>query len=211
MSKTVTQPRIDIAKTFGFSKPYSSVEEMVRDELSDAPEFVAAFEQRLRERQLVKSLTVIRNVAGMSQGELAATLGCSQSKVSKLESGTDAGVTFGEFAAILDATGHRAKVLVLPAAGGLVEEVKSHAHAIKHLLDELVALAGTDDIMVSAAAQFMDEAATNLLSFVKKAARNLPTTAGGSRATVEIAAPEPGESIRAPRPTVRNSRSHPVS
>ena len=209
MSKTLSKSAGKVNPLLTLSKSYSSVEEMVRDALSDNPEFVAAFEQRLRDRQLVNSLAVIRAVAGMSQAELAAKLGCSQSKVSKLESGTDAGVTFGELAAILDATGHRAKVLLLPA-GGLVEEVKSHAHAIKQLLDELVALAGTDGVMVSAAAQFMDEAASNLLSFVKKAARNLPPTAEGVRATVEIAAPEPGDRTPTPRPG-RAKRPHPVS
>lgn len=205
----MSKSKSDFAKAFGIGKSYSSVEEMVRDLSADDPEFVAMFEEHVRQRQLVKSLTVIRAVAGMSQAELAAKLGCSQSKVSKLESGTDAGVTFGELVAILDATGHRAKVLLLPA-GGLVEEVKSHAHAIKQLLDELVALAGTDGVMVSAAAQFMDEAASNLLSFVKKAARNLPPTAEGVRATVEIAAPEPGDRTPTPRPG-RAKRPHPVS
>ena len=210
MSKTLSKSAGKVNPLLTLSKSYSSVEEMVRDALSDNPEFVAAFEQRLRDRQLVNSLAVIRAVAGMSQAELAAKLGCSQSKVSKLESGTDAGVTFGELAAILDATGHRAKVLLLPA-GGLVAEVKSHAQAIKHLLEELVNLAGTDDQMVSAAAQFMDEAAANLVGFIKKAAQNLPATADASRATVEIAAPESVELNPGSRSAARNKLFHPVS
>ena len=94
--------------------------------------------------------------------------------MSKFGGGLDADVTFCEFEAIVNATGHRAKVLVFEKGSTLVDEVKSHARAIKRLLDKLVALAGTDDVLVHATKGFLDTAAFNLLRVVEQAAVNLP-------------------------------------
>ncbi len=96
------------------NKSHRSITEMARDLLSDDPEFVAEFELRLANRQLVKSLAVIRARAKLSQQELASKMGCSQSKISKIESGVDADLRFGDIEAYLKATSHEAKIFVVP-------------------------------------------------------------------------------------------------
>lgn len=206
MSKRLNKPGEKVARPPDLGTSYPSVKAMAADLLGDDPEFVAALEAQLRERQLVKSLAVVRARAGLSQAELADKLGCSQSKVSKMESGLDADVKFGEFGAVLDATGYRAKVLVFPAGGTLADEVESHAREIKHLLDKLVAIAGTDGVMVSAVADFIDEAAVNLLRFVTNAAQSLPNCPQRPNPAVEVETPtpdaldEPKRTSRTPRP-----------
>jgi len=87
---------------------------MARDLLSDDPDFVTEFETRLSNRQLVKSLSVIRARAKLSQQELASRMGCSQSKISKIESGIDSDLRFGDIEAYLKATSHEAKICVVP-------------------------------------------------------------------------------------------------
>ena len=91
-------------------KAYRSVSELARDLLADEPEFVADLEARLHERQLVKSLAIVRARAGMTQKELAAKLGCTQSKISKLESGVDADLRACNIAVYLEAFGHEAPI-----------------------------------------------------------------------------------------------------
>ena len=88
MSMTETQPA---------SKSRRTVLAVARELLADEPDF----EARLHERQLVKLLDILRAFAGMSQKELAAKLGCTQSKISKLESGVDADLRFGDIATLL--------------------------------------------------------------------------------------------------------------
>jgi len=94
---------------------YASVTDMVRDLLADDPDFVAEFEQGLAERQLVKALAVLRNLACLSQKELADRMGCGQPKVSKIENGVDADVRFGDVIAYLTATGHEVRIGFVPA------------------------------------------------------------------------------------------------
>ena len=161
-------------KTETAPKAYNSASDMARDLLAGEPEFVADLEARLHERQLVKSLAIVRARAGMTQKELAGKLGCTQSKISKLESGVDADLRFGDIAAYLEAVEHEAKIFVIPGNGTLADEVKMHAFRIKHVLDELVQLAGNDGAIAKGVGAFIEEAAFNLVRLAKTAKENLP-------------------------------------
>jgi transcriptional regulator with XRE-family HTH domain len=81
---------------------------------NDAPEFVSELEERLKARQLVKMLVVLRARADLSQMELAKRIGCGQSRISKLENGVDSDVSFGDVWEYLQATDHAATFIVLP-------------------------------------------------------------------------------------------------
>jgi transcriptional regulator with XRE-family HTH domain len=166
---------------------------MVRDLLADEPGFVKEFETRLSNRQLVKSLAVIRARAGLSQKELAAKMGCSQSKISKLESGIDADLKFGDVAAYLQATDHEAKIFLVPGGGTLVDEVRMHAFRIKHLLDRMVELAGTDNAITKGVATFIEEAARNLARFTKMVGDALPKLPAEPNRPVQVETPGPDD------------------
>jgi len=123
-----------------------SVADMVRAIHADEPEFVESFQARLAARQLVKSLTVMRARAGLTQADMAAKLGCTQSKISKIESGVDVDLRFGEVVAYLKATEHRANISVVPGRNqwvgavnvetpepdGQVDPVRRKLHSAQH-------------------------------------------------------------------------------
>ncbi|HEV3386319.1 MAG TPA: helix-turn-helix transcriptional regulator [Gemmata sp.] len=93
---------------------HQSVTKMVRDLLPDDPDFVKEFESRIIGRELVKALTIVRCKAGITQQQLAEKMGCGQSKLSKLESGFDADLRFGDVLAYLKAIGFSLKLTILP-------------------------------------------------------------------------------------------------
>lgn len=171
---------------------HRSVADLTREMLSDDPGFVAEFEDRLADREVVKSLAVLRARAGRSQKELAAVLGCTQSKISKIEGGSDADLRFGDLVAYLNATGHEARILFVPAGGTLVDEVKDHAFQIKRLLDRMVELAGDDGEIAKGVADFIGEAAYNLIRFAQTAAAALPPLPPEPPRSIRVEAPNAG-------------------
>jgi transcriptional regulator with XRE-family HTH domain len=174
---------------------YRNVADMVRN-LSDDQAFADEFMQRLTGRQFIKALTVLRTRAGLSQQELAEKLECTQSKVSKLESGADADIRFGDLVSYTGAVGHEMRILLVPKGLKLVDEVKVHALLIKRLLDKMVQLAGRDGTMTGAVAAFLEEAAFNLTRIVKKAAATLPALPEHPAVPLQVEAPELEEEER---------------
>src|SRR4051812_27244748 len=84
-------------------KRYKNVSEMVRD-LADE-QFAADFERQESERRLINKLFALRSARGLSQGDIASKLHCTQGRISKLESSSDRDLKFGdivEYAAALD-------------------------------------------------------------------------------------------------------------
>ncbi len=175
---------------------------MARDLLSGDPDFVAEFETRLSSRQLVKSLSIIRARAKLSQQELASRMGCSQSKISKIESGIDADLRFGDIEAYLKATSHEAKIFVVPGGGTLVDEVKMHAFQIKHVLERMVQLADNDGAITTGVADFIEEAEWNLARITKKARYTLPQLPPDGKRLVHVETPETDDE---PEPLLLNA------
>jgi len=176
---------------------------MVRN-LSDDREFADAFSKRLSGRCLIKILTVLRTREGLSQAELADKLGCKQSKVSKMESGDDADLRFGDLVNFTGAVGHEMRILLVPEGQSLVDEVKMHAFIIKRFLDRLVSLAGEDNEIVEGVADFLEEATFNLTRMVKKAAAALPPLPEEPPRLLQVDAPEVEEEpVRPRRPASR--------
>lgn len=152
---------------------HNSVSEMVRSTVGDG-RFADDFDRRMVGRRLVKTLAILRTFAGLTQQQLAEKLGCTQSKVSKIESGRDAGLRFGEVEAYAKACGYGLHIRFQRSGPTIVGQVKNHAFEIKRLLDRLVELAEDDDCVVKAVASFLNEAALNLTKLVQKATESLP-------------------------------------
>jgi transcriptional regulator with XRE-family HTH domain len=91
---------------------HPNVPQMVR-EMSDAA-FADAFEARLRSRRIVKDLMVLRAGRGLTQGDIASKMGCSQSRISKLESSSDFDLTLGDLVRYASAVGLRVGVVLEP-------------------------------------------------------------------------------------------------
>src|SRR4051812_41510922 len=77
-----------------------------------SPEIRQALEKRLQQREVVKSLIAKRAVQGLSQTDIAAKMKCSQSRISKLENGTDADLRLDDLFSYLEALGLDATIQV---------------------------------------------------------------------------------------------------
>jgi transcriptional regulator with XRE-family HTH domain len=191
---------------------HESVMAMVRDHLADDPDFVGELSEQLKERELVKTLAILRTRAELSQKELAIKAGCKQPRISKLESGADADVRFGDVLAYLKATGHEARVVFLPATATLADEVKMHGLLINKLLSRMVDLAGDDASIVKGVARFIEDAQCNLARLAQLATNALPNARQQPPRLVEVEAPrlkkddEPEAGIPVEKPKVKKEK-----
>ena len=85
-------------------KVYRSIPELVRD-ISGSSSFADGFESRLAERKIVKDLMVLRATQGLSQKDVALKFGCTQSRISKLESMTDSDLRIGDLSKYAEVLG----------------------------------------------------------------------------------------------------------
>lgn len=151
---------------------YANVAQMVRA-TADAP-FADAFERRLHGRRIVKDLTVLRAGHGLSQGDVAEKMGCTQSRISKLESSKDFDLTLGDLAKYASAVGFRVGVVLEPKGSTTVSRVKRLAFQIKDELDRLAGLAQDDQKVAQGVAAFLNEAFFNLVKILQESAQKLP-------------------------------------
>ena len=79
------------------------LDEMIAKRTRRNPDFAALVEAALNRRELLRALAAERQAAGLTQTEVAAALGTSQSQVARLESGNaDAKLsTISRLAAVL--------------------------------------------------------------------------------------------------------------
>jgi len=157
----------------GKAKRYRSVTEMVRD-VSEEQSFADDLQRRVSRRQLVKHLFVLRSVRRLSQKDIAQRLGCSQSRVSKLEASDDDDLRLGDLHGYLKALDLDLSLVVASRNRTPVGLVKYHAFSIKRLLDRLAVLARADDKIAEGVAGFFGEAFFNLVRLLQDSARRLP-------------------------------------
>jgi predicted XRE-type DNA-binding protein len=105
---------------------FDSVEAMLRATLdpADASRTIAYLDAR----KLVSSLVVLRVGQGVTQVEMAARLGCSQAKVSKLERAKDLDLSIRDVVAFAQAFGNGVR-LAVEDGDGLAIEVESKPEA----------------------------------------------------------------------------------
>ncbi len=151
---------------------YKSVSQMVRETTDKA--FADEFDRRLHRHRIVKDLMVLRAAHGLSQADVAEKMGCTQSRISKLESSEDSTLTLGDLARYASAVGFRVGVVVEPRETTAVERVKSLALQIKHQLDRLTDLARDDRKIAQGIAGFFSEAFFNMVRILEDSAKKLP-------------------------------------
>ena len=117
-------------------KAYTSVSDMVHDLAGDKA-FAKDFENRLARRQVVKRLFALRSSRGMSQKDIADKFGCTQSRISKLESDDDSDLRLGDLRDYAAALGLELRIVLSPEGQTPVEEIKYHARRIEQLLGDL--------------------------------------------------------------------------
>jgi transcriptional regulator with XRE-family HTH domain len=153
-------------------KTYKSVGQMVRETADGA--FAQAFEERLRERRVVKDLMVLRARRGLTQADVAEKMGCTQSRISKLESARDVDLTLGDLARYAGAVGYRLGVVLEPTEMTAVGRVKRLASQIREELSRLAGPAREDQQVAEGLAGFFSEAFFNLVGILQRSAEERP-------------------------------------
>lgn len=154
-------------------KARTSVSQMVR-ETSDDASFKELFEQRLRARRIIKDLMVQRAVHDLSQRDIAEKIGCTQSRISKLEQTNDADLRLGDLAQYADALGLRVNIILETKEWTPVTRIKKFAFQIKREMDKLGALAADDHLIAKGVAEFVGEAFFNLMRIMQDSVKKLP-------------------------------------
>lgn len=164
---------------------YTSVVEMVR-RTTDTGSFAEAFEKRLISRKIVKELMVLRATHGLSQKDIAERLGCTQSRISKLELTSDTDLRIGDLAEYANAVGLRMSIILEPKGPTPVARVRRLAFRIKQELDHLAGLATIDQGIARGVAAFFGEAFFNMLKMLQESAKRLPVQADDGKPFVSL-------------------------
>lgn len=149
------------------SKRYSSVVEAIRD-IPEMESYADSLDRRIQGRQLIKLLVTLRALRGKSQGDIAASVGCTQSRISKLESGVDGDLRLSDLAEYLNAIGVTPQLVLFQDPATLVERVKFHFRETTRLLGEMIELAGNDPALAEGTRKFFHEAGLNYVNLVSK-------------------------------------------
>jgi transcriptional regulator with XRE-family HTH domain len=154
-------------------RQYASVSELLQDIAPDQ-EFAPEFEEHIQRRSLIKHLLALRAARGLAQRDLAEELGCTQSRISKLENGTDDELRLGDLVKYVHALGFDFGIAMRPPSQTIVDDIKYHAFCIKSLLEHLVSLAGKDEAIQGGVGQAHAETLLNLVMIVADSAAKLP-------------------------------------
>jgi len=185
VGKTTKGPKAKARPMKLTGKSYASVAEMVRGTVGD-PEFAERFEERSAARRLVRGLTVLRGARGLTQADLGRGMGCTQAKVSKLESSTDAELSLGDLVAYAHAVGHNVRVVVSPEGATGADHVRFHAASLARALERLVDLAGDDREIGDGVGAFATATALDLVATVRGLIEKLPRGAEPSAAPLQV-------------------------
>lgn len=168
------------------AKRHKSVTDLVRDVGGDAS-FQARLEDELAKKTLAKILFAMRCAGGVTQEEMAKRLGCSQSKISKIEHSEDTDLQLGDlidYAKALDVQ----MSLAFHKHMNSVESVEYHALRMKEHLDRLATLASRDDQILEGVARFFNETLVNLLNLFSQSAAKLKESKHGAKEPFEVTA-----------------------
>jgi len=182
---------------------YTSVADLVEN-ISDDHSFNKSVEERVRSRQIVKTLVALRTAKGISQTQIATQLKCGQSRISKIENGVDADLSFGDVEAYGQVLGRELEISLMPQGMSLTDEVKFYAFQMKHRLDALTELAGEDRKLAEGIAGFLGEAFFNLVGMLNDSASRLPSDES-DRPYIRVRVEELSD-----EPTVCDTSEHPT-
>lgn len=153
-------------------KRYKNVVDMMRDITGDRA-LSNELSDHLARRALVTELVALRAARGLSQQIVAEKIGCTQSRISKVESSCDGELSLDTLVRYADALGLKIEIAFFGKDATLVDRVKHHAFCIKRLTDRLAKLGNKDKDIANGVASFLKEATFNLVRLVKSSAKHL--------------------------------------
>jgi len=142
------------------AKQFKNVTELVKG-LSDTEEFKKEAVKKLSENGLGKFLAFLRCDHRLTQDELAAKMGCTQGKISKIESAKDEELSIKDFLDYGKALGLELEVGFRSKNTRYVDMVKFHAFQMQTYLQLIADLANEDAALEAGVLNFHVEALVN--------------------------------------------------
>ena len=156
------------------SKTYQTVPQMLSETAGSDDGFADECTKRIAGRRVVKYLSILRALRGLTQNDIAGKFGCTQGRISKLESSVDEDLRLGDLAQYASALGFHVHIVLDCETSTPVHRVKQLAFRIKHELDGLAGLAKKDDKIAQAVSVFFGEAFFNIVKMMQDSAEKLP-------------------------------------
>lgn len=128
-----------------------------------------------KESRITSQLAVLRTAAGITQEQMAKKLDCTQSCISKFESGLDGDITVSQLRAYAEASGQWIG-LGVGKPPNHVESIKFHANGIYQHLQALAKLAHEDHELEAGIQRFYSEALMNILGIIAKCQQDMPNS-----------------------------------
>lgn len=128
----------------------------------------------IREKQVAKLLFILRCKEGLSQKEMAEKVGCSQSRISKIETSRDEDLSVKDLLDYGKALKLRLEIGYSRPSFKLVDQIKFHAFKMKEGLERLCELAKDDPEMTEGIRKFFGEAFVNVLGLITESYKKLP-------------------------------------
>lgn len=140
------------------------------------PELERELNTGLSDTRLVRCLIGMRARAGLSQSDLAKKMGCSQSRISKIEHGKDGRITIEELVAYSKATGFWLEINFSNCKQNAAGMVKHHILLANMLLNNIITLAEKDESMQKGVDKLSIELLLNFCQLLDQQTRKIPNS-----------------------------------
>lgn len=167
------------------TKKHRDIMELAKG-LGEDQTFTRDLATHLGNRRLVHKLTAMRAARGLTQQDVAARMGCTQGRISKMERSDDLELSLASVVQYAQSLGLRLEITLTSEDATAVDRVKHHAFRIKRLTDHLAHLALADEKIAGGVSRFFVEAAFNLLHLLQDSAKKLPKLSEESSPTVDV-------------------------
>jgi len=151
------------------AKKYKNVSEMIKD-LSTEEAYKEAALKEIEGKKIAKFLFVLRCKHDLTQKQVAKKIGCTQSRISKIESSFDNKLSIQDLLDYAKALNLHLEIGYRHSSFKIVDLIKYHAFKIKTYLNQLTALAkgDADPEIEEGIAKFHIEALVNLNRFISE-------------------------------------------
>ena len=154
-------------------KQFKSVDELINN-ISEDENFKKDAIKQISENGLGKFLSFLRCGHNLTQKEMADKMGCSQGRVSKIESAKDDSLSIRDFIDYGNALGMELEIGFRSKKMRWVDMVKYHAFQMQRYLNNMVVSAREDQAMETGVLDFHLEALKNVPSMILSSMSKLP-------------------------------------
>ena len=179
-------------------KLYKSVKEMTKDVSLEAS-FNNLLSKEIDEKRIAKFLFLLRCKNNLTQKQMAEKIGCTQSKISKIESAYNNELSVQDLLDYGKAMNLQLDLGYRHPSLKIVDMIKYHAFKIKHLFDQLTNLAKDDKELNESIAKFHIEAFFNIDKILTDSFSKLDIIKkrlSGTKSDVHVSAPIESAAIK---------------